>query len=159
MNKAILAGIAALIAVAALFALTRDSAEAPETPAPDTMAQPTPTKESLPAVDESMLPVPNPGEPVEEPLSVSEFTLDSFNFGYSQTELRVNEGDTVTINLTSSDGFHDWVVDEFKAATEKIQEGETTSVTFVADTAGTYEFYCSVGSHREQGMVGTLIVE
>lgn len=88
-----------------------------------------------------------------------EFTLDSFNFGYSQSEIRVNEGDTVTINLTSSDGFHDWVVDEFDAATEKIQEGETTSVTFVADTAGTYEFYCSVGSHRAQGMVGTLIVE
>lgn len=87
------------------------------------------------------------------------FTLDSFNYGYSETELRVNEGDTVTINLTNSGGFHDWVVDEFGAATEKISAGDTTSVTFVADQAGTFEYYCSVGNHRAQGMVGTLIVE
>jgi|GEM_PF-520658 len=87
------------------------------------------------------------------------FTLDSFNFGYSMDEIRVNEGDTVTINLTSSDGFHDWVVDEFGAATEKIQAGGNTSVTFVASEAGTYEYYCSVGNHRAEGMVGTLIVE
>lgn len=93
----------------------------------------------------------------DAPVEVIE--LDSFNFGYSQDEIRVAEGTVVTINLTSSDGFHDWVVDEFNAATGKIREGETTSVTFVADAAGTYEYYCSVGAHRANGMVGTLIVE
>ncbi len=89
----------------------------------------------------------------EEPASTEvSFTLDSFNYGYDQTELRVQEGDTVTITLTNSEGFHDWVVDEFNAATEKIQAGGTTEVTFIADTAGTYEFYCSVGNHRAQGL-------
>jgi plastocyanin len=87
------------------------------------------------------------------------FTLDSFSYGYSEDEIRVKQGDTVTINLTNSAGFHDWVVDEFGAATEKISAGETTSVTFVADETGTFEYYCSVGSHRQQGMVGNLIVE
>lgn len=91
--------------------------------------------------------------------TVREFTIDSFNYGYSMDEIRVNEGDTVTINLTNSGGFHDWVVNEFGAATDQIQAGDTTSVTFVADAAGTYEYYCSVGSHRAQGMVGQLIVE
>lgn len=95
-------------------------------------------------------------EPVGEEVVVN---LDGFNYGYSEETITVSEGDTVTVNLTSSDGFHDWVVDEFDAATERIQEGETTSVTFVADAAGEYEFYCSVGNHRAQGMVGTLIVE
>lgn len=85
--------------------------------------------------------------------------ISGFNYGYSQDEIRVKEGDTVTINFVSDDGFHDWVVDEFDAATEKVRPGTPTSVTFVADTAGTYEYYCSVGSHRAQGMVGTLIVE
>lgn len=98
-------------------------------------------------------------EPVPDTPTVREFTLDSFNYGYSMETLTVAEGDTVTINLTSSDGFHDWVVDEFDAATDTISPGEETSVTFVADQAGTYEFYCSVGSHRARGMVGTLIVE
>ncbi len=88
-----------------------------------------------------------------------EFTVDSFMYGYSPNEIVVNEGDTVTINLINSEGMHDWVVDEFGATTEIIGAGEETSVTFVADKAGEFEFYCSVGSHRAQGMVGTLIVQ
>lgn len=87
------------------------------------------------------------------------FTVDAFNFGYSMDEIRVSEGDVVTITLTNSDGFHDFVVDEFDAASARIQAGDTTTVTFVADQAGTYEYYCSVGNHRDQGMIGTLVVE
>ncbi len=87
------------------------------------------------------------------------FNLDSFRFGYSEDLLVVKQGDIVTINLTNSDGRHDIVIDEFNVASEIIGEGEETSVTFIADQVGEFEFYCSVGSHREQGMVGTLIVE
>jgi plastocyanin len=87
------------------------------------------------------------------------FTLDTFNYGYSEEEIRVQQGDTVTINLTNSGGFHDWVIDEFGTATEKINAGDTTSVTFVADEIGTFEYYCSVGNHRQLGMVGNLVVE
>lgn len=85
--------------------------------------------------------------------------LTGRSFEFSQSEIRVNEGDTVTINFTSTGGLHDWVVDEFSAATGRVGTGGNTSVTFVADSAGSYEYYCSVGSHRAQGMVGTLIVE
>lgn len=87
------------------------------------------------------------------------FTVGGKNFAYDVTEMRVQEGDTVTINFNSISGFHDWVVDEFSAATEKVKPGTPTSVTFVADKAGEYEYYCSVGSHRANGMVGTLIIE
>ena len=34
-----------------------------------------------------------------------------------------------------------------------------TSVTFTVDEAGSYEYFCSIGNHREQGMSGMLIVE
>ncbi|MDO8658241.1 MAG: plastocyanin/azurin family copper-binding protein [Candidatus Levybacteria bacterium] len=39
--------------------------------------------------------------------------------------------------------------------------GQTDTVEFTADTAGTFEYYCSVGNgyHKEQGMVGTLVIE
>ncbi|MEY3784041.1 MAG: hypothetical protein RLZZ230_363 [Candidatus Parcubacteria bacterium] len=87
------------------------------------------------------------------------FTLDSFKYGYSIKEIRVKKGDEVTIKLTSSDGMHDWVVDEFGAYTNKINAGETSAISFVASEAGTFEYYCSVGDHRAQGMVGKLIVE
>lgn len=81
------------------------------------------------------------------------------NYQFSQEEIAVEEGDIVQIRLTSGEGFHDWVVDEFDAATDRVNEGESTTVTFVADTAGTYEYYCSVGNHRAQGMFGELVVE
>lgn len=87
------------------------------------------------------------------------FEVSGTNFAFSQTTIRVNEGDTVRIVFTSEDGFHDWVLDEFNAATEQVPTGGVTEVTFVADKAGTYEYYCSVGEHRANGMVGSLIVE
>jgi len=87
------------------------------------------------------------------------FDVDGVNFAFSQTEIRVKKGDKVRINFTSTEGFHDWVVDEFDAKTERVQAGSTTSVEFVATETGTFEYYCSVGSHRQLGMVGTLIVE
>lgn len=87
------------------------------------------------------------------------FNLSGRNFVFSLTEIKVKKGDKVTIDFSSADGYHDWVVDEFKAATARVQTGASSSVTFVADKTGTYEYYCSVGSHRQMGMVGKLIVE
>ena len=85
--------------------------------------------------------------------------LTGKNFEFSKKEIRVKEGDVVKINFTSESGFHDWVVDEFNAKTAQVQGGNSSSVTFVADKKGTFEYYCSVGQHRANGMVGTLIVE
>ncbi len=87
------------------------------------------------------------------------FTVKGVNFGYDVEEIVVKEGDTVTINFESTDGFHDVVIDEFAVATKRVQPGVKTSATFVADKKGTYEYYCSVGSHRTSGMVGKLIVQ
>ncbi len=92
------------------------------------------------------------------------FDITGVNFafemdGETNPTLTVDEGDVVEITFSSTDGFHDWVVDEFDAATAQVNpEDGAVTVTFVADTAGEYEYYCSVGSHRENGMVGTLIV-
>ncbi len=87
------------------------------------------------------------------------FTVSGVNHAFDVQEIRVKKGDTVTINFESTEGYHDWVVDEFDAATAKVQPGTPTSVTFVADQSGTFEYYCSVGNHRAEGMVGTLVVE
>jgi plastocyanin len=85
--------------------------------------------------------------------------LTAKNFEFSEKEIRVKKGDTVKVTLKSNNGFHDWVVDGLDAKTDRINTGETTSITFTADKTGTFEYYCSVGSHRELGMVGKLIVE
>ena len=99
------------------------------------------------------------GAMMEEGVNSVSFDVTGNNFAFSQTEIRVKKGDKVTINFTSTGGFHDWVVDQFFAATDRVNEGGSSSVTFVADETGSFEYYCSVGNHRAQGMVGTLIVE
>jgi plastocyanin len=104
---------------------------------------------------------PTAGESMMPMEQVQELTLDSFEFGYDQKELALKKGQTVQMTLTNSGKMpHDWVVDEIAGAkTQMIKNGETTTITFVADTAGEFEYYCSVGQHRQQGMVGKLIVE
>lgn len=85
--------------------------------------------------------------------------LTGKNFEFSQDTIEVYLWDTVTINFESTSGFHDWGVDEFDAWTKQVSPWETTSVTFVADKVGSFEFYCSVWNHRDQGMLGWLIVK
>jgi plastocyanin len=56
-------------------------------------------------------------------------------------------------------GTHDFKIDEFNVATNQIPAGSSEIVEFVADKSGSFEYYCSVGRHREMGMKGTLVVQ
>lgn len=87
------------------------------------------------------------------------FEVDGVDYEFSIKEIKVNVGDAVKIVFTSKEGFHNWVVDEFNATTRDLRAGETDTIEFKADEAGVFEYYCSIGSHRALGMVGTLIVE
>ena len=89
---------------------------------------------------------------------VKEFTITASSFRYAPAAMSVKKGDTVKILIKNSGGMHDFVIDELGVKTPVIQDGEDTSVEFVAKEAGEFEYYCSVGNHRQQGMVGTLTV-
>ncbi|OGG09570.1 hypothetical protein A2154_01425 [Candidatus Gottesmanbacteria bacterium RBG_16_43_7] len=80
-------------------------------------------------------------------------------FYFKPNSITAKAGQKVKIVFTSVDGQHDFVIDEFNAKTQQIQTGETTEVTFTPSQKGSFEFYCSVGKHRQNGMVGTLIVQ
>ena len=73
--------------------------------------------------------------------------------------MTVNVGDTVRITLRNTGGMHDLKIDEFNAKTKVLQSGEEETIEFVVDKAGTFEYYCSIGTHRQMGMVGTLTVQ
>ncbi len=87
------------------------------------------------------------------------FDVNGGNFYLKPNMIKVNKGDTVTINFKNDGGIHDLKIDAFNVSTPVIQAGQAASITFVADKTGTFEYYCSVGSHRAMGMKGTLIVE
>ena len=87
-----------------------------------------------------------------------EFFLDGA--GDANPDILVQQGDRVEVTLCVTGGTHDWVVDEVDAATAQISTGdECSTVEFVADQTGEFEYYCSVGNHRAEGMVGRFVVE
>ena len=90
---------------------------------------------------------------------VKSFTVEGKNFAFNPSTITVKKGDKVKITFTSVGGFHDFVIDEFNVSTKQLSTGQTETVEFTADKAGTYEYYCSVGNHRAMGMVGKLIVQ
>lgn len=87
------------------------------------------------------------------------FDVKGLNYSYDVKELKVKLNDKVKINFTNTEDFHDFKIDEFNVATKQIKAGESESVEFVASKTGTFEYYCSVGAHRANGMWGKIIVE
>lgn len=97
--------------------------------------------------------------PTTETTNIKSFTVDGGNFIFTPTLISVNKGDTVRITFKNVEGFHDLIIDEFNAKTKQLSAGQEETIQFVADKVGTFEYYCSVGSHRAMGMVGTLEVK
>lgn len=81
------------------------------------------------------------------------------SFYFTPSEIRVKKGDNVKVVFTNDGGVHSFLLDAFGVKMDPIKLGETKIVVFVADKAGTFEYYCGVGEHRQMGQKGTLIVE
>jgi plastocyanin len=91
--------------------------------------------------------------------AVKEFTVTSTGVAFNQKTLSVNKGDRVRITYSNGGGTHDLRIDGYNVGTKVIQGGQKETFEFVADKAGTFEYYCSVGQHRQMGMKGTLTVK
>lgn len=87
-----------------------------------------------------------------------EITIASGDNWFDPDELEISRGETVTL-VVSNDGVltHNISIDEFNVRKD-YRPGETARVTFTADRAGEFVFYCDEPGHREAGMVGVLRV-
>lgn len=155
MNKLVIFILAAALLIGGYFILVSKDAKneqmLPEK-VDSTMEKDEKTKEAM--MDEET------EDKVMETEEIKTFEIGTGMFYFTETELRVKEGDTVKIVIRNEGGMHDWNLDEFNASTAVVTNiGETAEVVFVADKAGTFEYYCSIPTHRENGMVGNLIVE
>ena len=90
---------------------------------------------------------------------VREFTISGQNFSFTPSSITVKKGDKVKITFKSIDGFHDFKIDEYGIATQQLKSPAEEVLEFTADKVGSFEYYCSVGTHRAMGMFGTLKVE
>lgn len=95
------------------------------------------------------------GSPVETVnVSETEFKLDPANPRISSAglvEFRVsNDGQTVhALEVEGPSG---------EAKTADIQPGESASLKVDLSKRGSYEWYCPIGNHRDQGMEGEITV-
>jgi plastocyanin len=89
------------------------------------------------------------------------FEIDMDDFKFSKAELVIKAGEEITIKLNNLEGNHDLVIDELDTHSEHFKPGESGEMKFIAGKehiGKTYEFYCSVGSHRVLGMVGNITI-
>ena len=71
------------------------------------------------------------------------FRIEAGQFAYSPSELQVNRGDTINIQLVSTDVVHGLYIDGYDISI-KADPGETTTLTFVADKPGSFRFRCNI---------------
>lgn len=71
------------------------------------------------------------------------FRVEARQFAYSPSEIKVNPGDTVTIELVSTDVVHGLYIDGYGISVEA-DPGQAATITFVADKPGSFRFRCNV---------------
>lgn len=86
-------------------------------------------------------------------------TVEGANFSFTPNTITVKKGEKVKIIFKNVEGFHDFVIDELNVRTTQLKAGAEEVVEFTPTEVGQFEFYCSVGKHRQMGMKGTLTVE
>lgn len=112
----------------------------------------------MPVSDEMMESTPE-GEMASPSGEVKQFTVDGSNYSFVPNSITVNKGDTVKITFKDDDGLHNLSIEGYNVSTATLSAGGSSTVEFVADKVGTFEYFCNVDSHREKGMVGTLKVQ
>jgi heme/copper-type cytochrome/quinol oxidase subunit 2 len=89
---------------------------------------------------------------------VRTFRMDAHQYAYSPSEIKVNPGETVTIQLVSTDVVHGLYIDDYDISVEA-DPGQTATLTFVADKPGSFRFRCNVTcGAMHPFMIGKLTV-
>lgn len=147
--KSIIIGAVAIIAVGVLILTV-------------TGKQNTQTNNNQPVVVEKQIMSPTPPTTSTE-LMVNEeiktVEMEAGSFYYKPNLITVKKGEKVKIVMKSVSMMHDFNIDELNVKMPIVKNGDTGTVEFTADKIGTFEYYCSVGQHRQNGQVGKLVIE
>ena len=99
----------------------------------------------------------NNSEPTKGGLIDGVYTVYAGNMYYNPTTITISQGDSIT--FINEEGFHDvYTTSGPVELSLNPCSGPCTIGTLVFEFAGEYDYICSIGSHAEQGMIGTIIV-
>ena len=69
--------------------------------------------------------------------------VEASQFSYSPSVITVNRGDTVTIELVSTDVVHGLYVDSYGVSVEA-DPGQSKTLTFIANRSGSFRIRCNI---------------
>lgn len=116
--------------------------------------------------DEPEAPAPPATEAEENGAAADGETVEMADFEFIPNDLSVDRGTVITAdntgstlhNLTIEEGTDPEQASDELAATPDVSAGESGEVTVDLEP-GRYSLVCTIGNHRELGMIGTIEVE
>ncbi|MCR4263992.1 MAG: cupredoxin domain-containing protein [Candidatus Roizmanbacteria bacterium] len=164
-------GIGVLVVLAGGFFLFKSNSSSnqmkalpTQTMREDTTTEDAVMEENTESSEESMMEANTTGGMSDEADMTSEgdvamLDVEGGSFYFKPNVIRMKKGQTVKVTFHAADAMHDFDIDELNLDSKVIKSGETSTFEITPDETGEFEFYCSVGQHRANGMVGTLVVE
>jgi nitrosocyanin len=143
-NMGMIVGVVVVVALLALGYMLLKGNKTSTAPAATTTTQPTTAPSTAPTTTA-----------MEDVKTVE---MEAGSFYYKPNTITVKKGEKVKIVMHAVSMLHNFNIDELNVSMPIVKNGDTGTVEFTADKVGSFEYYCSVGQHRQNGQVGTLTV-
>ena len=153
MTRNLTIAVIVIILLVAGFIFIRSSNQNALTPTPSPVAQMSP--EVTPSETAS------PSATASSSAQVAQqITVTGTEFAFTPSTINVKMGQPVTITFKNAGKFsHNLTIAGLNVATKTIPAGQSDSVTFTPAKAGSFSFVCTVDSHADKGMKGTIVVK
>jgi len=91
--------------------------------------------------------------------NTKQVTVTATDYDFNPKKIELTAGMTLELKLVNEGNVaHSWSVPKLDADSDRIQPGNSTTVTLKPSEPGTYEIACQVPGHKNIGMVGELVV-
>lgn len=91
---------------------------------------------------------------------IKEITVKGNEFAFEPSTMTLKKGEKVKVTFINEGAFpHNFTVTDLGVASSTVSAGQSTSVEFTPDQTGTFKYVCTVPTHEDKGMKGTLTVQ
>ena len=108
-------------------------------------------------------PTPSPtasSEGVSAEGEVREIQVVGNEYSFTPSSISVEKREKIALTFRNAGRLpHNLTIKELGVSTKTIGQGASDSVEFIAEEAGIFTFYCSIGNHQSLGMEGSLEVK
>lgn len=113
------------------------------------------------AQNPTMQPATQKAQPTSSPSAMMQnITVEGTEFAFTPSSITVKKGEEVQVTFKNMGKYpHNFTVSQLGVASQTIQPGQQTTVTFTPTQTGTFTYLCTVPGHADRGMTGTLTVQ